>query len=607
MTPAVEESILAVCREFASDRTRLMDIVSRVQQMNRHVSPEAMEIIAGELGIQAVEVRSVVSFYAFFSETPQGRFVIRVCDDVVDRMQGAEAVSRAFATALGIGVGETTADGQFTLEHTPCIGMCDQAPAALVNDVVVTRLTAEKVPHIVDVLKRTGDPQDLVTEYGDGNNAHKLVRAMVQNSIRRKGEVIFGEREAESGLKKAISVTPEDVIGVIKEARLRGRGGAGFPVGMKWEFTRKASGDRKFLICNADEGEPGTFKDRVLLTEKYDMLFEGMAIAAYAIGAREGIVYLRAEYAYLREFLEAALAQRRYRDLLGTSILGKEGFTFDIRIQMGAGAYICGEESALISSCEGLRGDPKTRPPFPAQKGYLGCPTSVNNVETLCTVACILDKGADTYRAVGTQVSSGSKLISISGDCDRPGVYEVPLGISVNQILREVGARDAQAVLVGGPSGRFVNPEQYDRLICLDDLCTGGAIVIFGPQRNLIEIAGQYLDFFIEESCGFCTPCRAGTVLMRKRLDEVLAGRGNESDLAYLADLGGTIKKTSRCGLGQTACNPVLTTLENFKPLYDAIRKSPDNGFQASFDIHGALREHEALAGRQSEIFQHES
>ncbi len=607
MNPESKTFIAEVCREFGGDRTRLMDIVHRIQERERHVSLEAMELLAEELQMEAVEVRSLVSFYGFFSESPQGKIVIRVCNDVVDIMQGGAAVSRAFEAALGIRVGQTTADGQFTLEHTPCIGMCDQAPAALVNHVVCTKLTAAQVPRMVETLRQTGDPQALVTRYGAGNNGHELVMAMVENRIRREGEVILAGREAEAGLHKAAAMEPGKVIEAVTDARLRGRGGAGFPTGMKWNFTRKAAGDRKFLICNADEGEPGTFKDRVLLTEKFDLLCEGMAIGGYAIGAQEGIIYLRAEYTYLRAFLESVLSRRREEGLLGPNILGKQGFNFDMRIQMGAGAYICGEESALISSCEGLRGDPKTRPPFPAQKGYLDCPTSVNNVETLCAVACILDRGPDAYSAIGTAKSAGTKLLSVSGDCEWPGVYEFPIGVSLNEILSECGATDAQAVLVGGPSGTFVDPSQFDRVICFDDLSTGGAFVVFGPGRNLLRIARQYLEFFIEESCGYCTPCRAGTVLVKQRLDELLAGRGNDSDLEYLTELGRTIKSTSRCGLGQTACNPVLTTIANFRSLYNAIQKAPDDNHKASFDIYGALRDHEALAGRTSELFPHDN
>ncbi len=603
MSHALEKTIKEICTQYSNDRTRLMDIVTAVQKKYFHVSNEAMDLIAAEVGISKVEVRSVVSFYAFFSEEPKGEIAIHVCNDVVDIMKGAEAIAKAFTDELGIDFGETSKDGKFSLEYTPCIGMCDQAPAILINDIVYTNLTADKVKGIIADLKKHGDPKKLTVEYGDGNNAHELVRTMVSNNIRKEGPVIFSDYEAESGLKKALSISSDDVVGEVKASKLRGRGGAGFPTGMKWEFTRAAKGERKFIICNADEGEPGTFKDRVLLTEKYDLLFEGMTIAGYAIGAEEGLIYLRAEYAYLHNFLEKMLEDRRGKSLLGKDILGNKGFAFDIRIQMGAGAYICGEESALISSCEGLRGDPKTRPPFPAQKGYLGYPTAVNNVETLCAVPRILEKGAGWFAGIGSQGSAGIKLLSISGDCDRPGVYEMPFGVKIADLLKEAGAENTKAVLVAGPSGQFINASDFQRVICFDDLATGGAIVVFGQDRDILEIAKQYMEFFVEESCGYCTPCRAGNVLMKNQLEHILAGRGEMADLDYLEDLGATIKKTSRCGLGQTSPNPILSTIKNFRSDYEAKMTEQKQGMQPSFDIHAALAESKRLTGRKSVIF----
>ena len=603
MDEIVQKTIKEICAKYGNDRTRMMDVVAEVQKQFQCVSNEAMGVIARELNAHKVEVRSVVTFYAFFSDQPKGRIVVRVCNDIVDKMQGVDAVAKVFVDELGIDFGQTTEDGKFSLEYTPCIGMCDQAPAVLINEVVCTELSADKALEIIAQLKKEGDPKKIPVTPGDGNNAHKLVGSMVKNMIRKKGPVIFSDREAESGLKKALSISPEEVIEQVKAARLRGRGGAGFPTGIKWGFTRAAKGDKKFIICNADEGEPGTFKDRVLLTEKYDLLFEGMTIAGYAIGAEQGIIYLRAEYLYFRDFLETMLNQRREKGLLGKNILSKEGVCFDIRIQMGAGAYVCGEESALLSSCEGLRGDPKTRPPFPAQKGYLGCPTAINNVETLCCVSRILEKGAPWFTEIGSKGSPGTKFLSISGDCANPGVYEVPFGTSIKELLKEAGAENAQAVLVGGPSGQFVGPEEYDRVICYDDLGTGGAVVIFGPDRHLLDIVHEYMEFFVEESCGYCTPCRAGNVLMRNRLEKIIAGQGEIADLDYLNDLGNTIKKTSRCGFGQTSPNPILTTIKKFRPVYEAVVKKQENGLQPSFDIRAALQESEQLVGRKSVIF----
>jgi len=596
--------IREICGTCGNDPTRLMDIARAVQGKFGCVSSQALDLIAQAVGIPRVEVESLVSFYAFLSVKPKGKVVIRLCNDVIDEMLGAEKVARAFIEELGIPFGETTPDGKITLEYAPCIGMCDQAPAALINDIVVTYLSSDKAREIVRVLRETGDPRRLVRRLGDGNNAHPLVYSMVHNNVRRAGPVVLAPLTPGAALRKALAMSPVEVINDIKTSRLRGRGGAGFPTGMKWEFTRAAGGDRKCIMCNADEGEPGTFKDRVILTENPDLVFEGMAIAGYAIGAELGIVYLRAEYAYLRSFLESVLQSRRNQNLLGRNILGKPGVHFDIRIQMGAGAYVCGEETALISSCQGQRGDPKDRPPFPAQKGHLGMPTTVNNVETFCCAARLLDNGPGWFADIGSRGSTGTKLLSVSGDCSGPGVYEVPFGIKLSDLLTMVGAEDARAVQMGGPSGRMVSPAEFQRTICNDDLATGGSVMVFGPNRNILKVALKFMEFFLEESCGYCTPCRVGTVLMKQKLEEIIQGRGEIGDLEYLQELGSTMKLTSRCGLGQTAANPVLTTIQAFRPAYEALlRKRPDEPCLASFDIRAALLESEKLVGRSSEIF----
>jgi len=395
-------------------------------------------------------------------------------------------------------------------------------------------------------------------------------------------------------------MTPAEVIRDVKTARLRGRGGAGFPTGLKWEFTRGSPGANRFVMCNADEGEPGTFKDRVLLTELPDRVFAGMTIAGYAIGAREGILYLRGEYEYLRSYLEAVLVQRRKDGLLGAKVTGRNPFGFDIRIQMGAGAYVCGEETALLNSCEGLRGDPRNRPPFPAQRGYLGKPTSVNNVETLACVPRILENGSGWFASIGSRQSTGTKLLSVSGDCMRRGVYEVPLGTRLAAVLEMCGAEETQAVQVGGPSGQMVGADEFGRTICFDDLATGGALVVFDEKRDLLEIVSRYMEFFVHESCGYCTPCRVGNVLLKERLDRIRAGRGEAADLDYLQSLGETVRATSRCGLGQTSPNPVLTTLRKFRSTYEARLGTPRGGDQPGFDPAAGLAEAGALVGRAS-------
>lgn len=596
-------TIKEICAKFGNDRARLMDIVQEVQETFGHVPREVFGVIAEEANTHRVEVDSVVSFYAFLSDKKQGEVVIRLCDDIIDRFQGGEDVGEALIKELGIGFGETTDDGKITLEMTPCIGMSDQAPAMMVNDTVVTNLTPEKIPGLVEQLRNNPDPQQLVTEAGDGHNADPLVKQMVKNNICEAGSVILSDYRKDSGLRKALTQTPEEVIEDIKGSGLRGRGGAGFLTGFKWELTRQAAGTEKFVLCNADEGEPGTFKDRVLLTERADLVLEGMTVAAYAIGAETGIIYLRGEYAYLRAFLEDKMNQRRAANLLGNNILGNDGFNFDVRIQMGAGAYVCGEETSLISSCEGTRGDPTDRTPFPVVKGYMVSPTAVNNVESYCCAARIMDKGPGWFSGIGTERSAGTKLLSVCGDCSRPGIYEVPFGTRLHEVLELAGAEDVACVCVGGPSGQMVGPAQFGLGISYEELSTGGSMMVFSNQRDILEVAEAFMDFFVDESCGYCVPCRVGNVLLKNRLERVRKGEGSQGDLDYLQRLGESVKFTSRCGLGQTSPNPVLSTLKNFRPVYNALVKDNGNGLNKSFNIMKAVEDASAIAGRRSEIF----
>jgi len=578
----------------------MMDIVVAVQHRLGCVSTEAMEVIAREVNSHRVEVESVVTFYTFLSVKPQGKVIIRLCNDIVDWMKGYEAVADAMAKELGVTMEETTTDGAITLTHTPCIGMSDQAPAALINNVVVPNLTPERARQVVRDLRRHLDPPQLVTMVGDGNNAHPLVHSMVRNNIRRRGPVHFDGFVSGNALRKTVAQTPEIVVATIRASRLRGRGGAGFATGQKWEFAHNAPGQQRYVLCNADEGEPGTFKDRVLLTECPGQVFEGMTVAGYALGSDTGILYLRGEYAYLRAFLEQVLEERRQKGLLGKAIQGKQGFDFDIRIQLGAGAYVCGEETALISSCEGLRGDPKNRPPFPAYKGYRGCPTIVNNVETFSAVSRIMERGAEWFADMGSERTTGTKLLSICGDCRKPGVYEVPFGITARELLVLAEADNPGAMLIGGPCRQMIGPERFGGQICYDDLATGGAILIFNRARNKLEIAEHYLDFFIEESCGHCTPCRVGLVLLKKAVHKVVSGAGEPADLEYMRRLANIIIQTSRCGLGQAAPNPVLGALQNFHAYADMVgeRKS---GLLSTFDLSRAVVDAELRAGRMSQ------
>ena len=368
---------------------------------------------------------------------------------------------------------------------------------------------------------------------------------------------------------------------------------------MKWEACRNAplkAGQQRIVVCNADEGEPGTFKDRELLTSYADLVFEGMTVAAYAVGARRGFLYLRGEYRYLLEPLQAILARRRQEGLLGTNILGIAGADFDIEIHLGAGAYICGEESALIESLEGKRGTPRNRPPFPVTNGYLDQPTIVNNVETFAAAALIALNGGDWYAAIGTKHSAGTKILSVSGDCERPGLYEYPFGVTIRQVLADCGASDVQAVQVSGPSGICLSPDEFEREIGFEDIPTAGAFMIFNQSRDMFEVARNFVHFFQHESCGFCTPCRVGTSLLKNLMDKLHNGCGSPYDFAEIEKLNQLLQSMSHCGLGHTACNPVLDTMAKFRPAYEKRMQRMD--FVPAFDLDRALGPARQMTGR---------
>jgi [NiFe] hydrogenase diaphorase moiety large subunit len=393
------------------------------------------------------------------------------------------------------------------------------------------------------------------------------MKTQLENNIiktERTGPVLFSVYKKGEALKKALKEKREDILFELKDSGLKGRGGAGFPTSTKWMLTAAAKAEKKFIVCNADEGEPGTFKDRVLLMEYPQLVFEGMVIGGYTVGAKIGIVYLRAEYEYILEQLETYLANMREDNLLGEGILGTD-FSFDISIRLGSGAYVCGEETALIESLEGNRGEPRNRPPFPVNTGYMGYPTSVNNVETLAAVPHIISKGGSWFKKFGTDRSSGSKLFSVSGDCDRPGVYELPWGTTINELLEIVSAKNTKAVQVGGASGVCIPKSQFNRKLGYEDVPTGGSIIVFNESRNMLHVLKNFMEFFVEESCGQCTPCRIGNVKLLEGIEMIERGEFTFKYINTLKELGKTMQVASKCGLGQSSPNSFISILENFK------------------------------------------
>ncbi|MGB5624958.1 MAG: NAD(P)H-dependent oxidoreductase subunit E, partial [Woeseiaceae bacterium] len=454
---------------FSADRTELLDSLWKVQNKHRRIRREDIEACSRALNISAVEVEGVTSFYHFFTRRPVGKITIYLNKSIVSECKGFERIKEAFELATGATMNGVDPSGQFGLFETPCIGLSDLEPAALINFVPFTKLTSLKVKDIVARLKQGASPAAICDAVPDN------IRSIPEG----EKAVILREYDPGKAIEALCRRSPESVIREIKKSGLRGMGGAFFPTGLKWEYCRKESANPKYIVCNADEGEPGTFKDRVLMTSMPGLLLEGMAIAGFAVGSREGIIYLRAEYAWLKERLAHSIDRYRKMNLLGKNIAGVEGFDFDVRVQLGAGAYVCGEETALLNSLEGKRGEPRNKRFFPTQRGYLQLPTVVNNVETFCVAARVMELGADHYLRTGTPTSPGTKLLSISGDCRLPGIYEIEWGTSVREILEKCGADQPHFIQVSGPSGECISMAEGDRLISLDDLPCGGSFMIF--------------------------------------------------------------------------------------------------------------------------------
>ena len=607
--PETERQLRRVLARWGGDPTHLVQILREAQERCGWLPPATLSSLAGALGLPLAAVRGVAGFYAFLHTEPAGTYRILFSDNVTDRMQGSEALMEEFCGQLWVEPGKVSEDGLVCVDRTSCTGLCDQGPGLLVNGRAIPRADRERLALIRELIleRRPLDawPDELFEIADNVRRRHVLLgsnlrpgeamRAALERGAAVERELAANERSWREGIPDD-SQGPLATLREIERSGLRGRGGAGFTTAAKWSACRAAPADIRYVVCNADEGEPGTFKDRVLLASHAELLLDGMTVAAFCVGARAGLLYLRGEYQYLLAPLEARLEARRAAGLLGRNILGRRGFDFDITIHVGAGSYVCGEESALLESLEGRRGIPRNRPPYPVTQGYLGRPTVVNNVETLCAAALIAMHGGDWFRSVGTPRSTGSKILSVAGDCARPGLYEYPFGVSVREVLEDCGAQRTLAVQVSGPSGHCVDASEFERRIAFEDLPTAGAFTVFDDSRDMFEVARNYIQFFAHESCGFCTPCRVGTSMLRGIMDKIHRGRGSLHELEEMSRLNPVLQMSAHCGLGHTACNPVLDTLKRFRPAYErrlqALRFAPD------FDLDAALAAARRATGR---------
>jgi NADH-quinone oxidoreductase subunit F len=541
-------------------RSGLLPALHAAQKIYGWISEPVATVISKSLGVPLADIHGVIEFYSLFYNEPVGRRILRVCTDQACALKGADGVLHHLCSHHRLEPGQTAHDLSLTIESSPCLGLCEQAPAALVNAEAETNIDLEKDTY------ELGRPKSIV------GGSIRLLTANCGN-----GTTSLAQYGSYPGLAKALEMKPEEIVNEVKSSGLVGRGGAAFPTGIKWEGAAKAPGTEKYIICNADESEPGTFKDRILLIDDPHRTIEGMLIAGYAIGARKGYIYIRAEYPYILPVLENALNEAREANLLGENILGS-GFSFDIEIRVGAGAYICGEETALFESIEGKRGFPRVKPPFPTTHGLFGKPTVINNVETLCNVPLIISQGAAEYRKIGTEKSPGPKLFCVSGDVTIPGLYEVPFGVTLRELLEMAGGvaneKQLQSVLFGGAAGAFATSEHLDVRMTFEDLRTvglplgSGVVMVFDETRDMRDVLKRLGHFFAHESCGKCYPCQMGTQRQKEMLDRIAAGRTLEGDLIRLEDVGWTMTDASLCGLGQTAASAVLSAIKLWPEMF---------------------------------------
>ncbi len=657
-----------VLQQYAGDKTGLIAVLQRAQEIYGYLPQDVIYHVAERTGNSPARVMGVATFYSYFRLKPVGKYLIMLCQGTACHVNGSERLLTAISAELGIGNGETTEDGLFTLNEVACLGCCSMSPVMMINGVTYGSLTPEKAVNVLRGLRdrEKGGVRILVGQGSCGLAAgagrvakilsgfmtatdsftvgktgcigmcflepivdiyegKTLVKRLVHvqesdcedivNAVRSKNydgvaRLEISEEDSQflkkqtrialrhcgiidptdindyiacggyRALDKALAMSPEEVIEQIKISGLAGRGGAGFPTWFKWNAARQAEGEHKYLICNADEGDPGAFMDRAVIESDPHSLIEGMLIGAYAIGATEMIVYVRAEYPLAIEHLTLAIEEARAHGILGQNILGSN-FSCDMRIKAGAGAFVCGEETALIESLEGKRGMPRLKPPFPAQCGYMNEPSNINNVETFANVAWIIENGGEKFAAMGTENSKGTKVFALTGKIRRGGLVEVPMGMTLRDIIFDIAGgikndRQFKAVQMGGPSGGCIPASLIDTVIDYKALSATGAImgsggmVVMDDSTCMVNMARFFLNFTAKESCGKCTPCRIGTTRVLEILDRICNGEGKPGDVELLEELCNGIKDGALCGLGQTAPNPVLTTIRYFRDEYDA-------------------------------------
>ncbi len=557
-----------VARYTGRGRDALLPVLWEVQREAGFVDAETALSVSRTLHVPIADIYGVIGFYSLFSDEPEGETVIHVCTDPSCGLAGVDSVLDGLCAQLGVRPGETTADGRYTIKRSTCLGLCEHAPAALVCRRGEGEHSHAPVTDSETLLNGSRPARAAVV----GGDWHVFFPGVEPNHTESLAQ--YGDYAA---LRHALlALTPEQVSAEVEAAGLVGRGGAGFPTGMKWRFTRGAGGQPHYAVCNADESEPGTFKDRVLMEHRPHLLLEGLLLCAYAIQARYAFVFIRGEYPEAAAIMETAIREAQSAGLLGERIMGTD-FSCSVEIRRGGGAYICGEETALFEAIEGKRGFPRIKPPYPTTHGLFDRPTSINNVETLCAVPAIISNGAGWFRQWGTEKSTGTKLVSVSGHVRRPGVYEISFGLTLRELLEGHCAGfvgEPQAVLTGGAAGTFLRADEIDVPLTFEGLQAAGttlgsgAVMVFNTEVDLRDVLRRLGHFFAHESCGKCFPCQLGTRRQMEILDRL--AQPLPGDAERLRDIGLTMSEASLCGLGQTAAAAVLSALRKWPALFAA-------------------------------------
>jgi NADH-quinone oxidoreductase subunit F len=579
LPPELDQQFKALVERYPLKRSALIPMLLYAQDSFGYLSDDLIEEVAKRLDLNVLQVTETLAYYSMLRRKPAGRYHIQVCTNISCMVRGGNAILEHVKTRLGIGNKEVSPSGTFSIEEVECMGACTGAPAMQVNYDFYENLDPDKVDALLETFQAGGRPAPVSVTSGA---LHQRLPAEVPVISKRFGIPnsrkidVYLAHEGYQALEKALrQMTPDQIIDEVKKSNLRGRGGAGFPAGMKWSFVPKAGGKPKYILANGDESEPGTCKDRPLLEMDPHQLLEGMVIAGKAVDAHLGFIYIRGEYRYVLDIVDAAVSEAYAKGYLGKNILGS-GFDFDLVTHTGAGAYECGEESAMMESLEGKRGYPRIRPPFPAVVGLYGCPTVINNVETLSTVPAIIRGGGEWYAGLGTPRNGGTRLYSISGHVNRPGIYELPLGFPLRRLIEEVagGMKDGKklkAVIPGGSSCPLLSADEidvamdYDSVAKIGSMLGSGGTVIFSEDTCMVDLARRIMHFYAHESCGWCIPCREGTAWLRKMLDRFHEGGGSPEDISLISELSQNMLGRTFCPLGDAAALPTISIVKKWR------------------------------------------